>query len=110
MRLYVTVNNWALSGEKNSFGEKERDWDRGRHQFPARPHLTSLLLQKIFHMKLFALNIEQVLNIYELSPLEEDFVLGERGDRVGKVPRWSSSSSSLSLSLLGHGRPTAGMA
>ena len=30
----------------------------------------------------------QVLNIYELSPLEEDFVLGERGDRVGKVPRW----------------------
>ena len=31
--------------------------------------------------------LEQVLNIYELSPLEEDFVLGERGDRVGKVPR-----------------------
>ena len=29
----------------------------------------------------------QVLNIYELSPLEDDFVLGERGDRVGKVPR-----------------------
>jgi len=31
--------------------------------------------------------VHEVLNIYELSPLEEDFVLGERGDRVGKVPR-----------------------
>jgi len=34
-----------------------------------------------------SLMAHEVLNIYELSPLEEDFVLGERGDRVGKVPR-----------------------
>ena len=36
-------------------------------------------------------NFLQVLNIYELSPLEEDFVLGERGDRVGKVPRCNNT-------------------
>ena len=43
-------------------------------------------------MKLFALNIEQVLNIYELSPLEEDFVLGERGDRVGNYNDYPRSA------------------
>jgi len=31
--------------------------------------------------------IHEVLNIYELDPPEEEFLLGERETRRGKVPR-----------------------
>jgi len=34
-----------------------------------------------------SLMVHEVLNIYELAPPEEDFVLGERENRTGKVPR-----------------------
>jgi len=29
----------------------------------------------------------EVLNIYELTPEEEDFVMGERLNKTGRVPR-----------------------
>jgi len=34
-----------------------------------------------------SLMIHEVLNIYELDPPEEEFLLGERDTRRGKVPR-----------------------
>ena len=29
-----------------------------------------------------------MLNVYELNPGEEDFLLGERRERLGRVPRY----------------------
>lgn len=34
-----------------------------------------------------SLMAHEVVNVYELSPREDDFLLGERGDRAGRVPR-----------------------
>lgn len=34
-----------------------------------------------------SLMAHEVINVYELEPVEEDFLLGERRERVGKVPR-----------------------
>ena len=54
-------------------------------------HSLSLAFAVELTFSCFVTKLFQVLNIYELSPLEEDFVLGERGDRVGKVPRCNNT-------------------